>query len=167
MGCWVTRAVFMSLHFFSFSSHFICSKLIQLQASNKNSHIFSGLRLINWKSLANPVDGLLTICWSDVGAFFKTESPTLAAPTWGAPCCAHYSCPAPCLPPCVPKPPYSLLLLLFFAKVTRLRLTHMSGEMFEKVWRFFCVLGLQEFWDALKRGERSWLRRFFLLKQIC
>ena len=62
MGCWVTRAVFMSLHFFSFSSHFICSKWIQLQASNKNNHIFSGLRLINWKSLVNPVDRLLK--WS-------------------------------------------------------------------------------------------------------
>ena len=163
MGCWVTRAVFMSLHFFSFCSHFICSNWIQLQASNKNNHIFSGLRLINWKSLVNPVDRLLK--WSRCS--LKTESPTLAAPTWGAPCCAHYSCPGPCLAPCVLKPPYSLLLLLFFAKVTRLSLTHMSGETFEKVWRFFCVLGLQEFWDVLKRGERSRLRRFFLLKQIC
>ena len=90
MGCWVTRAVLMSLHFFSFSSHFICSKWIQLQASNKNNHILFGLRLINWKSLVNPVDRLLKWSWCSL----KTESPTLAAPTWGAPCCAHYSPPA-------------------------------------------------------------------------
>ena len=89
MGCWVTRAVFMSLHFFSFCSHFICSKWIQLQASNKNNHIFSGLRLINWKSLVNPVDRLLK--WSKCS--LKTESPKLAAPTWGAPCCAQCAYP--------------------------------------------------------------------------
>ena len=164
MGCWVTRAVLMSLHFFSFSSHFICSTWIQLQASNKNNHIFSGLRLINWKSLVNPVDRLLkwSRClledWvSDAGSSDLRRALLRTLPS---------SCPGPCL------------ALLLACSSLLIPSSYLSSLPRWRVWAwlicqarpsrrfggFFCVLGLQEFWEALKRGERSWLRRFFLLK---
>ena len=107
-----------------------------------------------------------------MGAFSKTEAPTAGwwwtklrlARVQLAPSRGHH---LPCLglflhqPPCVPGQLRSLPLLL--DKVTRLRLTHVSGRTNEKVdgKGLRRSPGSREFWDALKRGRCSRSRQFF------